>query len=163
MAKEAKAKKAKATSTGSDNVTSRITFGSTSDKAVPTAPKVSKEDAAQQFAEGVLKAGESVTANIKKTTKGRCLVVEFGGLPQEGLSVTAFVFGGDHIVIGGEVVGNESTSLYNQFKRTYDSVEGAAKFMRLAFLKNKEDAALQVPIKPPRGGAAGGHDADTSA
>ena len=139
------------------DVTSRITFGSKASATEPLAPKITKEDATQQFAEASLKASESATANVRKTQKGRCLMVEFGNLATQGLSVTAFVFGGDHIVIGGELSGRHDTDLYNQFKRTYSSIEDASKFMRL-LIKGKVESALKVPIKPPR--SSGGETSD---
>lgn len=150
MAKTAQ-KQGKGKSDKVTDVTSRITFGSKAQTAEPLAPKITKEDATQQFAESVLKASDSVTANVRKTAKGRCLMVEFRNLEPQSLLVTAFVFGGDHIVIAGELTERVDTELYNQFKRTYSSIEDGAKFMRL-LIKRKIEAALKVPVKPPRGG-----------
>lgn len=126
---------------------SRITFSNGKAEKVAIT-KLPKEEVAKAYAEAVLRANDSVLADIAKTGRGKCMLVRFSGI--ESYAVLAFVFSQDHIIVSAEYTGSEAP-LFNTLKRTYDSVETAAKFTRLAFIKEKEEAAKAVPTKPPRG------------
>lgn len=127
---------------------SRITFSNGKAEKVATRNKLPKEEVAKIYAEAVLRASDSVLADIAKTGRGKCMLVRFSGI--KSYDVLAFVFSQDCIVVSAEHIG-DGAPLFNMLKRTYDSVETAAKFTRLAFIKEKEEAAKTVPTKPPRG------------
>jgi hypothetical protein len=114
-----------------------------------TAPvsRISKEDAAEELVKQVLGTSDRCTANIQKSGKGRCIVVDFDNTDADKL--TALVFGGSGIVIIAER--NPAEHVFNSSKHTYDSIENASKFIRLGFLKGKPEAALRVPEKVSSG------------
>jgi hypothetical protein len=95
----------------------------------------------------VLGTSDRCTANIQKSGKGRCIVVDFEHTDADKL--TALVFGGSGIVIIAER--NSAEHVFNSSKHTYDSIERASKFIRLAFLKNQPDRALMIPEKVSSG------------
>lgn len=152
MAKEAKEKSGKKAQLKnqvgkSARFASRITVvGPGSETA-----RISKEDATQSFAEAVLNACELARAEVRAVKK--CIVVKFSNLPSDAV-VTAFVFGGDHIVVSAE--SNDPTVLYNSMRRTFATVEYASKFVRCAFIKDNVELALKVPCKPPKVYGSGG-------
>lgn len=130
----------------SKDVSSRISHED-SKQPEPRSKKLPKEDVATTYAEAVLKSSSSVTANISKTPRGRCMLVTFSGI--DDVAITSFVFGQDCIVISA-VDTSTDAPLFDTLKRTYGSVETAAKFIRLAFIKGKQKAAKAVPIKPSK-------------
>lgn len=136
----------KKTTKKSDDVSTRITRVQTQTQTDPVERK-SKEDASEDLVKLVLSASTTATANIKKSGKGRCVIVEFSGLSGCS-SCTAFVFGGASMTIVAET--DPTTNVFNMCKRAYDSVENAAKFIRCAFIKDKIKIAVAVPVKVSR-------------
>ena len=112
----------------------------------PTA-KISKEDAAEEFVKQVLKASDTVKANIQKSGKGRCIVVDIEHTNADKL--TALVYGGSGIIVIAER--DAGTNMFDISKHTYDSIENAAKFVRLGFIKGKMEQAMSVPQKQSSG------------
>lgn len=115
-------------------------------KAVQTAPvtRKSKEDAAEDLVKLILPCSDKLGANIAKSGKGKCVVVDIAGC--EGLEkLTCLVFNGSGITVIAEA--DPTTAVFNVSKRNYDSVENAAKYIRCAFVKDKPAVALKVPVK----------------
>lgn len=124
------------------SIESRITRGS----KVQTAPvaRKTKEEASDDLVQQVLKASEKLAANISKSGKGKCVVIEITGC-QELSKLTCLVFNGSGITVIAEK--DPKDAIFNVAKRNFDSVENAAKFIRCAFVKSKQQIALCVPTK----------------
>lgn len=123
-------------------VESRITRNAGKVRTEPVQRK-SKEDAAEELAGLVLKASDTVSANIEKSGKGKCVVVEFTGTKHVA-RVTCLVFHGASITVLAE---QTEQAVFNMSKHGFDDVDQAAKFVRCAFVKDKQGLALKVRFK----------------